>query len=105
MTLQQLIARRSELKAELERIEQAIASFSDATPVKIGTRRNLRNTGWLSIYPQDVREGEMLVFSDSSLTVPADRSDQGGWVIRSAWATFQLEHPEMIEFSAICEEK
>jgi|GEM_PF-3759099 len=93
--LQELIGRRSELKSELERVEAAIAAFADATPVRIRTRRNLRNTGWVSTNP-DCGPDILLVFADPELTIPAPSRNDEGWVVRSAWAQFQMDHPDMV---------
>jgi hypothetical protein len=103
--LQELIARRSELQAELKCVGEAIAAFADASPVKIGTRRNLRNTRRVTTDPEWAREwaaeeptepGLLLVFADSNLSTPADQFNHEGWVVRSAWAQFQMDYPDMI---------
>lgn len=92
-SLQELIARRSELLAELERVKAAIAAFADGTPVEVSTRRNIRNTGGITNDPS--RANEMLVvFADMSLTTPASSAAQSGWVVRAAWEAFKLENPD-----------
>jgi hypothetical protein len=102
-SLQDLIVRRSGLKAELARVEAAIASFADASPVFITTRRNIRNTPWLTTDPARADDC-LVVFCDETLTVSANERQQEGFVVRAAWEQFKLLHPDLIG-DAVREEK
>jgi len=93
MNLNQLIARRAELLAELERIEEAIANFADASSVEIQTHRNLRNTSGITINPAEA-DGYMVVYADAELIIPANESSHGGYVSRAAWAQYKLQNPD-----------
>lgn len=91
-TLNQLQAKRAELLAELARVEEAIKSFADATPVQIETTKNLRNSAGVTWIPEDA-DRLMVVYTDEALTTPADKSDHGGWVSKAALAAYKLEYP------------
>jgi len=93
MNLNQLIARRAELLAELERVKKAIEAFADASPVEIQTHRNLRNTGGVTVNPSD-SDRYMVVYSDAGLTSPASESSHGGYVSKAAWAQYKLQNPD-----------
>lgn len=93
-SLQELISRRAWLLAELKRVAEAIAAFSDQTPIKVVTRRNLRNTLWVSTDLNSA--GDLIVFADAGLSSPAQPRDTGGWVINAAWKQFQVNHPELV---------
>ena len=95
MNLQELVARLAELTAELARVEAAIKAFSSVEPVKIWTWKNLRNTSCVTTQLEKA-DRLLMVFSDKSLTTPADESAKGGWVLRSAWEQYKLAHPEML---------
>jgi hypothetical protein len=100
--LQTLMARKAKLLKELEDLDVAIAAFSNPEPVEIWTSRNVRNTGWLSTNLQ-AHEGVLIVFEDAGLTSPADERSHCGFVLRSAWAQYKLDHPEMISGDQIGE--
>lgn len=93
-TLNELLARRAQLKTELESVEAAISAFADQTPVHISTGRNIRNTWGLTTNPERVADGLFLVFADQTLSAPADQADHEGWMPRSSWKAFQLAFPE-----------
>ena len=98
MTLQELIARKSELLAELTQVEAAIAAAGDSSPVRIRTWKNIRNTVGVATHPDDVKEwGDLMVFSDESLSHPADNSSHEGWVVKEEWERFKLQNPGMLE--------
>ena len=95
MNLQELVARLAELTAELARVEAAIKAFSSVEPVKIWTRKNLRNTSGVTTRLGHA-QGSLMVFRDGVLTTPADESAHEGWVLRSAWEQYKLALPEEV---------
>jgi hypothetical protein len=95
-SLQDLQAKRASLRKQLEEVEEAIRSFGDATPVEVGTHKNLRNTPCVST-DYSAPDGYMIVFADKEMTKPADKADHGGWVSKHAWAQFQKDHPDCMD--------
>jgi len=78
-------------------VEATIAAFASSKPVEIWTRKNLRNTGWVTTrLDRGAEDGLLMVFSDSTLSTPADESAHGGWVVRSAWEQYKLAFPDAI---------
>ena len=101
-TLNVLLAKRSELMAELARVEEAIANFADAKPVEIETHKNLRNTSGVTLLPEEA-DRYMMVFNDWEMTTPADKSSHGGWVLKSAIAEYKHQYPNWQEILRVLE--
>jgi hypothetical protein len=96
-SLQELLARKASLEAELARVNEAITAFGDATPVSIRTRRNLRNTWGVTTNPDRADEA-LMIFATRELAVPASKSSHDGYVLRSAWEAFKAENPDCLGF-------
>ncbi len=80
MNASELVKERSELTARIEQINKALELLGNpGAPVKIDTRRNLRNT---SIgYPQGETDWiRVSVYSDETLTAEANEYDHGGYI-------------------------
>ncbi|MFH1896334.1 MAG: hypothetical protein ABH814_02590 [bacterium] len=100
-SLNELMAKRAELRAELAQVEAAITAFADASAVRIRTHKNIRNTGGVTTNPAYADEC-LMVYFDQELTVPADKSDHEGFVVRAAWEQFKLENPDYYDFIEGC---
>lgn len=101
MELNQLLSRRVQLNNELALIEEAIANFGNASPVKIQTRRNLRHNSGLTTDPEEVGKFSslmVLVFADRNFTKPANQSDFGGYISSSDWSKLKLEYEHWADY-------
>lgn len=86
ISVENLLARRAELLAELEKINASLEALSSPTePVKIGTLKNLRNSGVLAYAG---------VYSDKGLSRPQEVSAHEGWISNEALATLKIERGE-----------
>lgn len=95
-SLQELQARKSQLLAELAAVEEAITASGDSGVVQIRTWKNIRNTPFLTVSTPEY-QGDLMVFADQALSIPADIRDHEGWVTKSDLASFRLIHPNMGE--------
>ncbi len=78
----ELLARRAKIIEELKRIDEALELLKDSTsPVKIGTRRNLRNS----------RLAGVTVYESSELLRPQDESAHEGYIYKADLAQLRLE--------------
>lgn len=87
--LSELLARRTELIAELSEIDKAISAMKNPAAVwEIDTHRNIRNTyGTTTDADVERKYGDfVLVFADRDLTTPADSSAHGGYISGEAVA-------------------
>jgi len=80
MHIREMRARRAELLQELARLDEAIRMASSGQPVRLALRRNLRNTGWLTVKPSSVDAGYILAYADESMTGVADTSSHDVWI-------------------------
>lgn len=97
MNLQELIARKGQLEADLAHVNAAIEAFGDSSVVEIQTHKNLRNTWGVTVNP-DAADEMLMVFADQEFSRPADKSSHGGYVVRSAWEQFKLDNPDEAEY-------
>lgn len=82
MAMTDLVIRKAELLAELEKVNQAIDSLKNGGSVEIRLRRNIRNSGHVCTTPTYKRGNPdyALVFGDPELTKFQETYMSSGWI-------------------------